>query len=391
VSCADLLRPEPAGLYIHIPYCATLCSYCDFFREASPEGVPGSFVDSLLRELALYAQGPPVVLDTVYFGGGTPSLLTQGQLEKILGEVRRTFRLEEEAEITLEANPETVGPRRAEAWLRAGVNRLSLGAQSLRAPEVEILGRRCSPERARDAVKTASTEGFEDLSLDLMGGVPGQGHASLCASLREALDLPITHLSFYLLDLHRGTPLFDRVRAGDLDLPDEDTVADLYEETHARMVGAGFEHYEISNFARPGRRCRHNLKYWRGGSYIGAGPSAHGRFRGWLTANPPSVEAWSAALSRGEVPHAHAEKLTERRVLEDSVIFGLRLAEGVPLESVEALAEGDEIAPRIEKLVSGGTAEIDGARLRLTPQGFLLSNEVIAWLLPALESKSGDR
>lgn len=387
MSGTDLLRPEPAGLYIHVPYCATLCSYCDFFREASPEGAPESFVDSLLRELTLYAEAPAVELDTVYFGGGTPSLLTGGHLEKILVELRRTFHLEEGAEITLEANPETVEPRRAEGWLRAGVNRLSLGAQSFDAREVEILGRRCSPGRARAAVETAAAEGFEDLSLDLMGGVPGQGHASLSASLREALALPITHLSFYLLDLHGGTPLFDRVRAGDLDLPDEDTVAELYEEIHARMASAGFEHYEISNFARPGRRCRHNLKYWKGEDYIGVGPSAHGRYRGWLTANPRSVEAWSGALSRGEVPHAHTEKLTERRVLEDSVIFGLRLAEGVPLESVEAVEEGEQIAPRIQKLVSGGTAEIDGGRLRLTPQGFLLSNEVIAWLLPDLESK----
>ena len=381
----DPFAPAPAGLYIHIPYCGALCSYCDFFRVAFPESVPQPFLEALLTEIRLYAQDPPVVLDSVYLGGGTPSLLSGVQMEELFAEVPRIFALASDAEVTLEANPETVDASQAEEWLGAGVNRLSLGAQSFVEGELALLGRRCSPGQAREAVRAATGSGFENLSLDLMGGIPGQSPRSLRRSLDEALSTQVQHLSFYLLDLHRGTPLHHRVLDGEVVLPGDEEVAELYELAHSALEEAGFEHYEISNFARPGRRCRHNLKYWRGGDYIGVGPSAHGRFRGWLTANPRSVEAWTAALSEGRLPHERTEKLTGRRIAEDAVIFGLRLAEGVDLESLRALTEGEDISPRIEKLLAGGTAEVQSGRLRLTPRGFLVSNEVIAWLLPELE------
>lgn len=374
----------PLGLYIHIPYCAALCSYCDFFRTQSGAGVPDPFVDLLLAEADLYREDPPIAADTVYFGGGTPSLLSAGQLVRLLDGLRERFALEPHAEITLEANPETVGAPGAAAWLRAGVNRLSLGVQSFGAREVAVLGRRCAPDRAREAVLTASECGFGDISLDLMGGVPGQEIGSLTASLREALSLPITHLSFYLLELHRGTPLHRQVASGELELPGEDALADLYEAALATLAAEGFEHYEISNFALPGYRCRHNLKYWNGGDYIGLGPSAHGRFRGWMTADPRSVEDWSDAVLGGGFPHEPAERITGRRRLEDSAIFGLRLGEGVHFETLAELVDEGRLAERLERIAGAGYAEVEGGRVRLTSRGFLVSNEIIGWLLPDL-------
>lgn len=377
-------RPGPVGLYIHVPYCASLCSYCDFYRCPSSAGVPDSFISHLLMEADAYRAEPPVEADTVYFGGGTPSLLTDPQLALCIGGLRERFDVAPHAEVTLEANPETVDERRAAAWLKAGVTRLSMGVQSFDAAEVAILERRCAPERARLAVGQAAGAGFANLTLDLMGGIPGQTPDSLARSLEMGLSLPVSHLSFYLLDLHRETRLFGRVLAGEVALPGEEALADLYERAHEILTGCGFEHYEISNFARPGFRCRHNLKYWRGGEYVGLGPSAHGRFRGWLTSNPRSIDAWAAALERGESAHVGAAKITERQRMEDEVIFGLRLAEGIPLETLESLTEGADLSARLGPLDSSGYILEEGGRLRLTPLGFLLSNEILGWLLPGL-------
>jgi oxygen-independent coproporphyrinogen-3 oxidase len=381
---SELASPAPVGLYVHVPYCASLCSYCDFFRTVSPSGVPEPFVDLLLKEASLYRQEPPTAVDTIYLGGGTPSLLTPAQIHRLLEGLRGIFSVSKEAEVSLEANPETVETRSAAAWREAGVTRLSLGAQSFVRAETVLLGRRCTPQRASEAVRMVREAGFENLSLDLMGGIPGQTPASLTESLGEALSLPLTHLSFYLLDLHRGTDLYGRVLSGDVSLPGEESTADLYELASSTLVSAGFEHYEISNFARPRYPCLHNLKYWRGADYIGMGPAAHGRFRGWLTANPRSVDAWAAVLQRGEPPHEKVDRITGRRRAEDGVIFGLRLAQGVPLGTVEAAACCNDLQERIDQLVGARYAEVDAGVLRLTQAGFLLSNEVIGWLVPDL-------
>jgi oxygen-independent coproporphyrinogen III oxidase len=386
-SISDLANPAPVGLYIHIPFCASLCSYCDFYRAESPAGVPGPFVDNLLKEASLYREEVPQAVDTLYLGGGTPSLLAPDQMHRLLEGLRNYFSVSGEAEVSLEANPETVDARSASAWREAGVTRLSLGAQSFVRAETDLLGRRCTPRRASEAVRAARGVGFEDISLDLMGGIPGQTTGSLAESLREAVSLPLTHLSFYLLDLHRGTDLHGRVLSGEVSLPGEDSLADLYESARSTLLSAGFEHYEISNFARPGYRCRHNLKYWQGGGYIGLGPSAHGRFRGWMTANPRSLKAWSDALERGEFPIERTERITEIRRLEDAIIFGLRLSDGVPLEILEKLNPGGDLPARLGKILDARYAEMDGDRMRLTERGFLLSNEILGWLLPELGEK----
>ncbi len=377
--------PATTGLYLHVPYCAALCSYCDFFRVVSGEGAPAWFETALETEAALYREGPPVVLDSVYFGGGTPSLLGPGRIGGLCDALRALFAWSREAEVTLEANPETVTAEALAGWREAGVNRLSLGVQSLQAPELEALGRRAAPDQARRAVELAASAGFPRLSVDLLLGVPGQTGESLARTLDEVEAMPLDHLSAYMLDLHRGTTLHARVLAGETFLPGGDAVADLYDLLCDRLAAAGFEHYEISNFARPGGRSRHNLRYWRGEEYIGLGPSAHGCFRGVRTENPRSVERWRRALERGERPHERVSEVTARERRENALIFGLRLSDGVPSTLLRGFLEeqGREPGPVLEPLLRHGYAELKGAdRFRLTRLGFLCSNEVLGFLLP---------
>ncbi len=393
-------REEPGGgrglgVYVHVPYCASLCGYCDFYRTASPDGVPLDYDDQVLQEARLHILETGTRADTVYLGGGTPSLLPVGRLGHLLAGLRERFAVAEGAETTLEANPETVTETSLEGWRRAGVNRLSLGVQSFRPAVLDLLQRRATAGQALEAVMAAGRAGFPRLSVDLMAGVPGQSLRNLEEDLRRASDLPVDHLSVYALDLHPGTPLALRAARGEVLLPDDDRCARMWERVHAVLTGAGWDHYEISNFARRGGECRHNLKYWRGGDYVGLGPSSWSRVRGRLLGNPRDGKAWSEALKAGLPPWETEEVLTPERLLEDRIIFGLRLAEGVPLAEVRRLFAGADarLARLLERLSGRGLAETGGERLRLTPKGFLVSNAVLAELLsiPRAKAERGAR
>ncbi|MCI4398288.1 MAG: radical SAM family heme chaperone HemW, partial [Acidobacteria bacterium] len=287
---------EAVGLYIHVPFCASLCSYCDFCRVALDGAVPEWFATYILKEGDIYREPCPVELDSIYFGGGTPSLLALSEMARLCEGLRGIFHWMPDAEVTLEANPETVTAESLAAWRGAGVTRLSIGAQSFDETELRALGRRATPEDVRRAVRLAAQAGFSRLSLDLMLGIPGQTVASLSRTLDEAEAMPLDHLSAYMLDLHEKTGLYARVLSGQVSVPGEDDVAELYDRLCERLETAGFAHYEVSNFARPKGECRHNLRYWRQGDYIGIGPSAHGCFRGVRTKNPGSIEEWRASL-----------------------------------------------------------------------------------------------
>ncbi|MEW6758269.1 MAG: radical SAM family heme chaperone HemW [Acidobacteriota bacterium] len=383
------------GVYVHVPYCASLCGYCDFYRMASPDGVPLEYDVQVLQEARLHVLETGTRADTVYFGGGTPSLLPVGRLGHLLAGLREWFAVAEEAETTLEANPETVTEASLEGWRRAGVNRLSLGVQSFQPAVLSLLQRRATAGQALEAVNAAGRAGFARLSVDLMAGVPGQSMRNLEDDLRRTSDLPVDHLSVYALDLHPGTPLALRAARGEVLLPDDDQCARMWERVHAVLTGAGWDHYEISNFARRGGVCRHNLKYWRGGDYVGLGPSSWSRIRGRLLGNPRDGKAWAEALRAGLPPWETEEILTPERLLEDRIIFGLRLAEGVPLAEVRSLFAGAEasLARLLERLAGLGLAETIGERLRLTPSGFLVSNAVLAELLsiPRTQAERGTR
>lgn len=374
---------QAVGLYIHVPFCASICGYCDFFRLKTDRGVPEGFEDLLLKEAALYSRDAPSV-DTVFFGGGTPSLFSPRRFARLMEGLHELFYIREDAEVTLEANPETVVREALDAWFASGVNRLSIGAQSFDRAVLRSLERRAGPETARAAVTLAAEAGFAHLSVDLMTGVPGQGRSSLVADLRALAGMPLDHVSVYSLDLHPKTHLHAEVLKGEKSLPSDEEAADLSELVHERLLVAGFEHYEVSNFARAGGRCRHNLRYWQGGETIGLGPSAWSRYKGRLTGNPRNLETWRQAVEKGEAPFETVELLLERRRLQDELIFGLRVSDGVAFDDVaELLAEdGRDPMALVETLSFHGYARLEDGRLCLTTLGFLVSNDVINYLLP---------
>ena len=376
--------PSASGLYIHVPFCTSLCGYCDFYRIESPGGVPEGYVDLLLREVNGYGESPRVPVDTVFFGGGTPSLLSPGDLLKLLDGLREVFEIRAGAEVTLEANPETVSREGLAAWREAGITRLSMGVQSLSRPILAALERHAGPEVARSALALACDAGFEHLSADLMSGVPGQCRQDMERTLEGLADLPLDHLSVYSLDLHPKTRLWDAVVKGELVLPGDEEAADMYLWIHESLVGVGYEHYEVSNFARPGGRCRHNLRYWMGGETIGFGPSAWSRFRGRLWGNPRSLDGWAEAVRKGESAHEAGERLTEKRQREDRVIFGLRVSDGVEEGDIYGLLEEDgrPADAAMRPLFDHGYVISEGGLIKLTTLGFLMSSEILTYLLP---------
>ncbi len=378
------LDTAPVGLYIHVPFCGALCGYCDFFRLESPGGVPEGYEDLLLAEALMYLESPRVRVDTVFFGGGTPSLLSPERLGRLMGGLGNALDISPAAEITLEANPETVTAESLAGWRAAGVNRLSVGIQSLVPGVLTALDRRATAEVSLRALELAADAGFEHLSADCMSAVPGQRTDELRSTLERLAVLPLDHLSVYSLDLHPKTRLWEAVTRGELALPDDEEAAELYLWTHHMLGKAGFEHYEVSNYARPGGRCRHNLRYWQGGETVGLGPSAWSRFRGQLYGNPRNLDAWTRAIQANRAAPTSVELLGEERQREDLVIFGLRVLEGVEAEHVRWLLEQDGRDPDavLRPLFEHAYLQQEGNRLRLTVEGFLMSNEVLTYLLP---------
>jgi oxygen-independent coproporphyrinogen-3 oxidase len=376
--------PAAVGLYVHVPYCASLCGYCDFFRIESESGIPEGFEDLILAEARLYAENAPLLVDTIFFGGGTPSLLPPERLAKLMGSLGAVFRWAPDPEVTLEANPETITVDHLAGWRAAGVTRLSVGVQSLSPAVLSSLERRATAEVALRALALSVEAGYEHVSADCMTAVPGQRTEDLRSTLHVLTGLPLDHLSVYSLELHARTRLWESVLRGERALPEEDEAADLYLWVHDHLLRAGFEHYEVSNFAKPGGRCRHNLRYWQGGETIGLGPSAWSRFRGRLYGNPRSLTDWTNRVARGEPASDRYETLTPEREREDRVIFGLRVSDGIAAADAIGLLEEDgrEPGPTLQPLLDHGYAERDGDFLRLTVQGFLMSNEVLTYLLP---------
>jgi oxygen-independent coproporphyrinogen-3 oxidase len=392
---AEKERPEPriggagdfdpgaVGVYVHVPYCASICGYCDFFREKSDQ-VPAGYEALLLREAEGYRQSHGLKADSLYFGGGTPSLLEPSRLARFVSGLGEIFSFSPGAEVTLEANPETVTRERIGGWRDAGITRLSVGVQSLDPRVLSVLDRRATADQALGALEEAAASGFTRLSADVMSAVPGQDARSLLRTVARLADLPIDHLSLYSLDLHRGTRLQAEVAAGRLELPGDDEAADLYLAVRDLLLGRGFEHYEVSNFARPGGKSRHNLRYWLGAETVGLGPSAWSRFRGRLYGNPRSIPGWEAEVMKNRSPFDGGAAITPEQARADRLIFGLRLSDGVRLDEVaEVLSGGGREPERLLKpLVEHGYARVECGRLALTAKGFFLSSEILTYLLP---------
>lgn len=367
------------GIYVHVPFCAARCGYCDFNTYTPGElggATPEGWLAGLRTELRLAAERTNAVVDTVFVGGGTPSMLGAERLGRVLDAVRDHFPMASGAEVTTEANPESTSPAFFDMLREAGFTRVSLGMQSASSHVLAVLDRTHTAGRAPEAAREARAAGFTHVNLDLIYGTPGETDDDLLASVDAALNAGVDHVSAYALVVEDGTALARRVRRGEVDAPDDDVLAHRYELLDARLSAAGLQWYEVSNWSLPGGECRHNLGYWNGGQWWGAGPGAHsfvGDVRWWNVKHP---NAYAEITGQARLPVSGLEVLdrTDRHVEE--VMLGIRLRSGLPL----SLLTADE-RRRAERVETGGLAVIAAGRLVLTDSGRLLADAVVRDLL----------
>ncbi|MBI5524621.1 MAG: radical SAM family heme chaperone HemW [Desulfarculus sp.] len=369
---------RPCGLYIHLPFCAGRCPYCDFFAQPLAPGLARVLLPALLRHLEMAAPlAGGRALGHVYLGGGTPSLLPAGIIARLIQAARQHLGLAPACEISLEANPGTLSAGKLQALKAAGVNRLSLGAQSFDPALLKLLGRRHTPQDTRRAVAQARAVGFANLSLDLIYGLPGQTLAMARGDILAALELRPDHLSLYELTLAPETPFGRAYAKGRPPLPSEDQVLAMEDAALELLEAAGLARYEVSNFARPGHECRHNQDTWRGGDYLALGPGAHGHLAGRRWAWLADVKAYVEAVRAGREPLEFSEDLTPRQRAWELIMLGLRTVEGVDLARVGALLDRDPRrmwAGPLAQLSAQGWARLEGDLLMPTPLGLRLAD-----------------
>jgi oxygen-independent coproporphyrinogen-3 oxidase len=371
---------SPLGLYVHVPFCSSICNYCNFNRGLFDAELKERYVGALLEEIRRTAFAGRAA-DTIFFGGGTPSLLEPREIGAIVSCLRDAFDLAHESEVTLETNPETVDREKLECFREAGVNRISFGVQSFQDDELKRLGRIHSADRARSAVEAARAAGFDNVSLDLMMWLPGQSVGRWLANVDALIAAAPDHASLYLLELYPNAPLKEEMaRAGWSLAPDEDA-AEMYVQAMERLDSAGYAQYEISNVARPGRASRHNVKYWTDGEWVGFGCGAHSTMAGVRWKNVSSTDDYIARVSGG------TNVVTDRRVLcvderlGDALFTGLRLTDGIDIAAAGARYGVDvwaRYAGALRPYIDEGWLERRGNRLALTRSGMLMANEIMA-------------
>jgi len=372
------------ALYVHVPFCAVPCPYCHFSKEHLSAAAVERWLSALEREANLRAPAAAgVAFSSVFFGGGTPSAIAPHVFARAWRAIRANFALESGAEITLEANPETVKPGLLDAWAQAGVNRLSMGAQSFVPEELKALGRLHDEKKPGEAFALARAHGFRRLSLDLMFGYPGHTEANWTRTLEAALALEPEHISAYGYIPEEGTPLGDSVHRGQARPVDPGLEADLHAQADAAFAHHGLAPYETSNWSRPGDECRHNLTYWLRRDYLALGPSSHGLWQGERYENARSLPIWAASLERGEDPAVAREPETPTSRMEETVMLALRLASGLDLRDFPPTTR-EELEMRYGRAFAEGCA---GGRLERTPHGWripaayrFVADDTIAWL-----------
>ena len=368
------------GFYVHVPFCATRCGYCDFNTYTAEELGAGAsrstYADTVISEIRWARSQVPDdrPVSTVFVGGGTPTLLGAGDLVRILGAIDAEFGLEPGAEVTTEANPDSVSPAMLAELRDGGFTRVSFGVQSLAPHVLEVLERTHTPGRALEAIAEARSAGFAHVSADLIYATPGETDDDLAASVTAVLDAGVDHLSAYSLIVEDGTRLAARVRRGELPAPDDDVAADRYRIIDALASAAGLEWYEVSNWARPGSECRHNLGYWNDADWWGAGPGAHGHLDGRRWWNLKHPAAYARALAEGQSPVAGEETVDEAGRVLEQVMLGMRIRAGIP----RAGQPDDAVAA----LAAEGLIEVSGDRIVLTSSGRLLADAVVRRLTP---------
>lgn len=368
------------GLYLHIPFCKQACHYCDFHFSTSL-ALKSRLVEAIGQELALRRNylGPAAVLDTIYFGGGTPSLLTAAELDFILEEIHRHFQVAEGAEITLEANPDDLTALKVRELAASPINRLSIGLQSFHELHLRLMNRAHSASESETAVRLAQDAGFENISVDLIYGVPAPDHSIWEQDMARAFALQVPHLSCYALTIEPGTVFGHQLKKGTFKAPPDEFVAQQFELLLTQMRAHGYQQYEISNFCQPGRESRHNSAYWRGVPYLGLGPSAHsfnGSSRQYTVANNPQYVA--AVLERQEVP-ATVETLSPTDRANEYLMTSLRTARGCDLHHLRQHLGVDLLrthAAYLQQLQTAGQAILQNGVLQLTDQGKLLADQI---------------
>ncbi|MBI2219859.1 MAG: radical SAM family heme chaperone HemW [Acidobacteria bacterium] len=367
------------GLYLHIPFCSAICNYCNFNRGLLDAGLKRRYVEAIEREIRTAADGHAA--DTMYFGGGTPSLLEPEEVGRLIAACADAFVLAPATEITLETNPETVDAARLAAFRSAGVNRISFGVQSFHDEELRRLGRLHDARRARDAVREARAAGFDNISLDLMMWLPAQTLAEWQANVRELIAVGPDHASLYILELYPNAPLKEEMaRARWSQAPDDDA-AEMYEWSMAALEEGGYRQYEISNVARPGRESRHNLKYWQDGEWLAFGCGAHSTRDGVRWRNVSGTGEYIAKIDAGAPVVAERRPLSRDERLQDALFTGLRLADGVDVKALGARYDTDihaRYGASLEPYEAAGLVVGDESRLRLTRRGMLVANEILS-------------
>lgn len=356
------------GLYIHTPFCHSKCAYCDFYSMPIPDGMDMRYARAVARELALRSAAYPP-FTTLYLGGGTPSILPIDALAIMLADVP-------DGEVTIEVNPEDVTLDKARAWLDLGINRASMGVQSLDDDQLSLIGRRHSAAQAVEAYETLRRAGFANISLDLIYGLPGQSLDSWRQSLASLLTLRPEHLSAYILSYEPRTRLSVMLRFGQVSETDDDTIALMYDYLRQATAEAGYEHYEISNFALPGRRARHNSSYWTGESYLGLGPGAHSFDGKDRLFNPPNLRAYLTKIESGAIA-AEVDPEDDNSRFNDRVMTALRTADGLDLDAIDA-GRARRLLSDAAPYLRSGRLILSENRLRIPPASWLISDAIIS-------------
>jgi oxygen-independent coproporphyrinogen-3 oxidase len=369
----------PLGLYLHIPFCSSICNYCNFNRGLFDAALKARYVDALEAEIR---RAPPAGAraDTIYFGGGTPSLLEPDEIGRLVRACAESFDVSPDAEVTLETNPETSTRERMERFLGAGVNRVSFGVQSFRDDELRRLGRVHSVRRAREAVQEAREAGIRNLSLDLMMWLPGQTPEDWRDSVEALIDVSPEHASLYLLEVYPNAPLKDEMARGGWSLAPDEDAADMYLWALDRLESAGYRQYEISNVARPGWQSRHNRKYWQDGDWVGFGCGAHSTRQGVRWKNIASAGEYAARIAEGHSVAMDRRELSPDERLEEALFMGLRLSEGVDIDAIGRRYGADvwgRYGDRLQPFVDERLLLREGPRLRLTRPGMLVASEIM--------------
>lgn len=374
------------GIYVHIPFCLSKCDYCAFASWPCRRP-PASYLEAVLLQARRLAELPwsrERTFGTIFIGGGTPTIYPPEQLTELLAELRRLFRLEAAAEITVESNPNTLTLEGLQQLRRAGVNRLSIGVQSFDDGLLRAVGRGHDRSCALAAIARAKEAGFEDFNLDLIYGLPGQTLARFRADLTTALEAEPTHLAIYQLTPEEGTPLAARLATGAETLPDQDQSADMEELARELTRPLVYEQYEVANYCQPGYQCRHNLNYWHNGSYLGLGAAAYSCLSGLRIGNVRSPGLYRRLLAAGQAPYASAEALGREAAFRETVIMGLRLRRGVEIAELEkrfALTPQGYYGTMLNRLLDLGLLIDDDGRLALSERAFPMANQVLSQLV----------